>query len=158
MGVTAVESRSNKQFDRMEAMPSAVRQCVYEFGFEIVNACIEAGVTCPHRIRHLVFEIWNGARQPSQRRGKAPGSRVAGKIDWLLIQAGAEISADKLVRVLFQNGFIVVPVEPSPYMIEASMDAVNHMGVVSKSVKHRNRLRAAHKAALKHCWPDLGAA
>lgn len=151
----SISDKSVRDFHRLDDMPSGLRQCVYEFGFEIVNACMQAGVTSPPRIRQLVFEIWQGARQPTQRRQDGPATRVGGKLDWVLIQAGAEICSDRLVRVLFQNGFIVVPRDPSPNMVSASMDAVNHMGVVSKATKHRNRLRAAHDAAIRHCWPQL---
>lgn len=150
-----VSKRSIRDFDLMEKMAPSLRAVVYEFGFETVNACRQAGVTDPARIRQLIVEVWEGARQPSQRKTSGRESRVCNKLDWLLLQAGAEISAEGLLRLLRLNNFVLVPFDPSPQMVEASMDAVKFMGTVSKSEKHRRRLKAAHQAAINHLWPSL---
>jgi MinD-like ATPase involved in chromosome partitioning or flagellar assembly len=122
-----------------DEMPAELRACVHEFGLPIVTACVNAGVSKPAVIRQLVAEIWDGARQTTQQRRRGPIS----VLDWVLIQAGAQISAATLLRVLRSHSMVIIPLEPTTLMVEASMDAVNHMGVVSKSRKHRNRLRAA---------------
>lgn len=141
--------RSARDLELTDAMSPKLRQCVHEFGFEIVRHCTMLGISDPKTITNLVREIWEGARQPRQR------ASVDSKVDWVLLQAGSAVTAATLVRVLYQNGFIIVPAEPPTMMVDASMDAVNHMGVVSKTEKHRRRLKAAHRAAIKHFWPHL---
>jgi len=125
-------------FDEMEHMSADLKECVHEFGYAIVDACRTVGIEQPRHIRHLVHVIWDGARQPLQRRPLST-------LDWLLLQAGAEISGARLIGYLAAHGFLVVPREPNIKMVEASMDAVHHMGRVTKTEKHRNRLRAALK-------------
>lgn len=138
-------ARQQNSFEVVDAMPANLRQCVHEYGFAIVNACLQAGVRRPETIRNLVREIWEGARQPRQRR------RRAGTLDWLLLQAGAEISASTLVRVLLDNGLVIAPICPSAAMIEASKAEVSGFSQrVTKTEKHQRRLVAAMKAASTH--------
>lgn len=149
-----VSQRALRALDQVDNMPPGLRGCVHEFGFAIVHALRSNGISNPNQIRQLVHEIWRGARQPAQRTGynKQP---LLGHLDWILLQAGASISSKTLVRVLYQNSMVIVPREPSSIMVDASMDAVNHMGVVTKAQKHRNRLRAAIAASTKSLWPHL---
>ena len=151
---SAVSQRALRALEDVDNMPPGLRGCVHEFGFAIVHALRSNGISNPAQIRQLVHEIWRGARQPAQRGGynKQP---MLGHLDWLLLQAGASIGAKTLVRVLYQNSMVIVPRDPGKIMIDASMDAVNHMGVVSKAQKHRNRLRAAIDASTKSLWPHL---
>ena len=148
-----VPERTLRALAKVDVMPPHLRECVHEYGYAIVHAMVAQGVTKPESIHYLVKEVWEGARQPTQRTGKKKSggrarSPVLDKLDWLLIQAGAGISAATLVRVLAGCDLFIVPSEPSPAMVEASMDATNHMGVVSKAQKHRNRLRSALKASM----------
>src|SRR5262249_24608058 len=100
-------ARTVRSFERVDAMSPALRSCVHEFGDRIVAACLQAGVTSPAHIRTLVHEIWNGARQPNQRRG------TLGTLDWLLLQAGAQINARALVGLLAQNRYFILPEMPT---------------------------------------------
>lgn len=144
MTKTYTMDRRERSFADIESMSPGLRECVHEYGYAIVHACLESKVSDPSRIRNLVREIWEGARQPAQRR------TAGGTIDWLLLQAGAGISAATLFRILADNGFALVTVEPSPQMIAASMAEVSGFNkVVTKSEKHRLRLRAAIKAGLE---------
>lgn len=139
-----------KSFNRIDAMPSDLRGCVHEFGEPIVIACLQAGVSSPARIRQLVTEIWEGARQHKQRRP------TLGTLDWVLVQAGAAINAKTLVRVLRANHHFIVPRTPTNEMIDASMREVSGFDVIcTKTEKHRRRLRAAIAAGVKHIWPDI---
>lgn len=136
-----LSGRSLRALAVTDGMPPDLRQCVHEFGFAIVNACLSHGVKSPGAIRQLVHEIWEGARQPCQRRIHL------GTVDWLLMQAGSPISAPKLFRVLAANAHAVVPIDPNPKMIAASMAEVSNFDVrCTKEEKHRRRLRAAIKA------------
>lgn len=132
--------RTLKSFEAIDQMPPELKACVHEFGFPIVSVLVKYGITRPGQIRDIVRECWEGARQSTQRKTGPKGT-----LDWLLIQAGAQISAAALIRFLANSDLVIVPGEPSNPMVAASIDAVNHMGVVSKSTKHRNRLRAAIK-------------
>lgn len=141
-----------KSFDAIDKLSAGQRECVHEFGFAIVKACIDMGVSQPNRIRFLVHTIWSGARQPQQRMGKGPAGAVA-KLDWLLLQQNCGVRAETLLRTLADNNFVFVPRTPTAAMIDASLDATNHMGVVSKREKHQNRLIAAIKAQMRSVWP-----
>lgn len=142
--------------DDTDAMPAPLRECVHEFGSSIVSCFLQRGVNKPDHIRHLVHTCWMGARQPGQRLGLGKKqSPVADHLDWILLQAGAEITAAKLLRVLDLHNMVIIPKEPSTTMVTASMDAVKFMGTVDKQTKHRNRLRAAIAASTARLWPQI---
>ena len=149
-------ARTLRALNSTDELPAKLRACVHEFGSEIVGPIVAAGVTNPNAIRSIVHSCWMGARQPLQRnRVGRSHSPVLDNLDWLLLQAEAGISAAKLLRILKMHGMVIIPTEPSSVMVNASMDATNHMGVVTKSEKHRNRLRAGIKAATERLWPHL---
>ena len=78
----AVSKKTVLSFERVDNLTPALRACVHEFSESTVNACLSAGVRDPNRIRQLIKDIWEGARQPTQRR------QTLGTLDWVLIQAG----------------------------------------------------------------------
>ena len=148
---------SRKQFERMDAMPEGLRACAHEYGLPIVNACIQLNITNPRAIHNLVREIWDGARQPLQRKNRM-GKRqeIYSTLDWLLLSKGGDITAETLVRFLWERGLVIVSREPTPQMIEASKATVSGFSErVTKTEKHRKRLRAAIFAAAKTHWPHL---
>lgn len=134
--------RTLRSFDELDRLSPRLRECVHEFGLPIVRACLQMKISEPRHIRQLVHEIWEGARQTTQRKENV----TRGSLEWLLIQSGTGVSAATLIEFLARHNLAIVSSEPTAAMVAASMDAVNHMGVVSKSAKHRNRLRAAIKA------------
>lgn len=146
--MTAIQNNTEKverSFAVTDNMPPGLRQCVHEYGFAIVTACLDAGIRNPATIHQLVREIWEGARQPRQRRSRG------NTIDWLLIQAKAEITAAELSRVLLNNSLAIVPLDPTRAMIDASMVEVSGFDVrCTKSEKHRRRLAAAIKEGSRH--------
>lgn len=140
---TMTRKRMNS-FDETERMSPALRQCVHEYGYAIVKACLAAGVKQPHMIHQLVKEIWEGARQPTQKRDKGA------TLDWLLVQAGSPINSSTIFRVLNYSGFVVSPREPTRDMIDASLREVSGFSVrCTKDEKHRRRLAAALRVAEK---------
>ncbi len=147
--------RSLRQTQATDAMTPELRACVHEFGFPIVHAMLEAKVRKPSLIRQLVHEVWAGARQPRQRAAKREVSPALNNLDWLLIQAKAEITAPELLRFLAMSGLVIVPREPSAAMLNASMTAIDGMGLLTKPEKHRIRLREAVKAGVCSMWPHL---
>jgi hypothetical protein len=154
------DPRTIRNLDALEQMPRALRECVHEFGSPIVNGLMQCGVIDPARIRLIVHTCWMGARQPNQRIGGTKNLRnqspVVDQLDWLLIQSGCGVSAATLLRVLWMNGMVIVPYQPSPSMIEASMATVSTFDqAVTKHEKHRQRLRAAIEAGARRLWPSL---
>lgn len=136
-----IGARAEKVFDTIDNMPADLRQCVHEYGFAIVSSCIQAGVTRPAIIHQLVREIWEGAR--SSRQGRAR----SGMLDWLLLQAGAEINTIELCRVLKSSNLLILPVGPTKKMIDASLAEVSGFNQrVTKFEKHELRLKAALRA------------
>lgn len=133
----------------------ALRACIHEFGSEIVNAIYQAGITDPNKIRAVVLACWAGAQSGAQKRGPAGASPVMGTLDWLLVQAASPISAATLLRFLWLNGMAVVPREPSTPMIEASIRAIYEVGAVTKTEKHRIRLRDAIDVSMRRLFPQV---
>lgn len=152
MSIAGVTKRQEHQFQLVDAMPADLRSCVHEFGFAIVNVCLQAGVRKPSMIRQLVHEIWDGARQPSQRANGINNNSAIAKLDWLLLQEQCPVSANKLLRSLAQSNHFLVPRDPTTPMIAASMKAIETMGRLTKQDKHRIRLSAAIKANAQSMW------
>ncbi len=152
---------SLRAIENTDKLSPALRQCVHEYGHAIVHACLCIGIREPRLIHYIVHEIWNGARQPQQRRRFDGDARqhpcsVISHLDWLLIQSGSNVSAETLVRVLWRSGLVIVPLEPNAPMIEASMaEIANHDERVTKPEKHRRRLKVAIDAAARRLWPHL---
>lgn len=144
-------ARVLRALDRTDNMAPEIRACVHEYGYAIVNALLNAGVTQPAQMRNLVREIWEGARQPHQASAERKNRpSFLDKLDWILIQAESKISAVTLVRVLRDNAMVIVALEPSPAMIAASMSTVaDHNLRITKTEKHRRRIRAAIEASVK---------
>lgn len=138
--------KSLNAFAAMEAMPGDLRECVREYGYTIVRALVDVGIRDPRHIHHVVCTVWDGARHPwEHQRNKAEGS-----LDWLLIQAGSPLSAAAIIRVMQNNSYLVVPQAPSDQMVNASIEAIRSMGRVTKTTKHRVRLREANKVGANH--------
>lgn len=133
-----------KSLEDTDRLPPQVRECVHEFGLPIVTVCLKHGINSPAKIRELVREIWAGARQTGQRND------TRGTLDWLLMQAGAAISARTLYRTLADNNLAVVSTELTKRMLAASIAEVSgHNILCTKEEKHRRRFRAAIRAAIK---------
>lgn len=142
MSMSSAVLRREHSFEITDNMPPQLRACVHEYGFAIVYVCLKHKISSPAAIHDLVREIWEGARQPSQRRA------IAGTLDWVLLQAGAEINAARLRRVLLDNNLFIVPRNPTRRMLAASMATVSGFNQrVTKEEKHRLRLIAAIAAA-----------
>lgn len=137
-------------FNDVESMSPDMRQCVHEYGYAIVKACMVAGVKKPNAIHQLVREIWDGARQPTQKRKKGA------TLDWLLVQCGSPINADTLRRVMLNSGLLIVPREPTEAMLAASLKEVSDFTLrCTKQEKHRRRLIAALRVVENATLSDL---
>lgn len=107
------------RMEKIDALPKEVRELIHEFGFTVVTAFLDQKIVKANIIRHLIEQV--------QRGSVDVGTGIGG--------VGAT-----------QNGrnMVVIPKEPTPDMIHASMATVsNHDMVVDKYEKHKLRLRAA---------------
>lgn len=139
-----LSAKRHAVLDRMDEMPRELRECVHEFGFGIVQMLIDNGVKSPAAIRQIVVTIWGGARSECQRMG------ARNTIDWLLGQSGTGASAKTFYRLLAANNMAVVAAEPTRAMLNASLAEVSGHNIrCTKEEKHRRRLRAALRAAMK---------
>ncbi len=130
-----------RALETVDQMPGDLRRCVHEFGFPIVQAMLGAGVKNPAHIRNLVREVWCGARQHGQ------GGDVRQSVDVLLSQGILSIAS--LAAFLAANNFLIVTVEPTRAMLDASMAEVANFDTrVTKEEKHRRRLRAALRVGM----------
>lgn len=138
-----LNAKREGQLVAVDALSRELRECVHEYGYPIVHACLNAGVISPTAIRMLVREIWAGARQQGQQSG------ARNTLDWLLIQAGACISSKTINRVLNENNLAIVPCSPTRAMLDASMKEVSGHNIrCTREEKHRRRLIAAIRATI----------
>lgn len=147
-----------RSLEATDVMPRDLRECVHEFGPQIVGCLRQAGISDAKTIRIVVNQIWLGARSEYNRQGASPdrSSPVIDRLDWLLIQNSAQISARTLLQVLYHANMVIVPVQPSPAMVEASMATVSQHNIsVDKPTKHAMRLKAAIEAGARKLWPHL---
>jgi hypothetical protein len=83
-------------------------------------------------------------------------SPAIANLSWVLDQAGARITAERLIRVMAFNSVLVVPWNtPHAAMVEASMHAIDGMGLLSKREKHTIRLEAALSAGKSALMNEL---
>jgi hypothetical protein len=142
--MTLMSAKRYEALERFDAMSPELRECVAEFGFGIVSACLMAGVRSPRMIRTLVKEIWAGARQEGQRND------ARGALDWVLQQSGSRLTGKGLRRLLSENNLALITVEPTRAMLDASMTTVSgHKILCTREEKHRRRLRAALRAGME---------
>lgn len=135
-----ISARQERSLSAVDSMSPAWRECVHEYGYAIVHACLEAGVTEPRRVHQLVREIWDGARSYVDKK------KPAGTLDWLLMQS-AGISVSGLSRALANESLQIVPKHPTQRMILASLGEVSGFNVqCTKFEKHQRRLQAALSA------------
>jgi hypothetical protein len=140
--------------DVVDRLPPLLRQAVGEYGFSVVMAFVQMGITDPKVMRHLVQAVRLGARERGNERPWAPQHRrVFNAIDTWLIANGAGFPAVALARGMREAGYIPVSLNPSLEMTEASMAEVTvYDPRLSKMDKHFRRLQAALGAADKSLW------
>jgi hypothetical protein len=107
----------------IDSLPKDIRELVHEHGFTVVKAFLDQKITKAAAIKHLIGTVKTGSIDP--------GTGTGG------------------VGMVSGRAMCVIPIEPTPAMIAASMATVaNHDVLVSKEEKHRLRLRAAIKAGM----------
>ena len=113
--------KSVARMAKIDAMPKEIRELIHEEGLTVIQGFLDHGVKKAYAIRHLIS---------LSRRGS--------------IDVGTGVGGFGFVsdRVMCS-----IPMEPTPAMIDASMNEVSGFNVVVDKVeKHRRRLRAAIKA------------
>lgn len=145
-----------QNMDAFDALPITLKQCVHEYGFPIVAILFKFGIKNPAHVHAIVREIWDGPRgfnTGSSRNGQTGPSAT---VDFLLEKSGSDLHAATLARALWERGFAIVPRDPTIGMVEASKATVSNFDqVVTKSEKHKKRLRAAIEQYVSAYWPSL---
>ncbi len=135
----AIVERAQKRMDRVDAFPVDVRAVIYENGLEIVQEFWNHGVRKAKSIQHLIDTVRGTDLPNGQARFKInKGPNTA--------RNPAEWKSGDMVGL----HLVVVSVEPTKKMIDASLAEVSGFTErMTKSEKHRRRLRAALHAAIK---------
>lgn len=143
--------------EEIDNLPPGLRDCVHEFGWSVVRAYMEHGISKPNVIRHLIHTAWNGPREPGNKRGheRGGGNRAIQALDTYLLRADGVPHGRELVGLLRNSNIVLLPFEPTDKMVLASIDALSKRGTVTYENKHRIRLRAAMKAGVAEAWPFL---
>ena len=136
------------------------RALVHAYGDKIVSVLRQSGIGNPIVAENVILACWIGARSSLNRSaavGKAKEKRVKARpvemLDWLLIQAGAQTTARRLLAALYHQGWAVAPSSPSGPMIDASMAAEVPPGTPEREA-HVIRLRAALRASGHGIWSE----
>lgn len=143
-------ARRLRALDQTDALPAELRAVVHEIGLPLVRLFMDCGITEPRHIRALVTACWVNAQGHPNRK---PG--MASQIDAMLIRQGGAVTSGMLALLLRQTGAVILPVNPSPTMVQASIEETGRHGLMSKDEKHRARLRAGILAGMKEHWPEV---
>lgn len=141
--------------DVVDRMPAPLRKLAHEYGMSTVRAFVDSGVTDPRKIAFLIHIVFLGAREPGNRRPAGSNSGLEQQIGLLLMRTGSTCGPRMFLRELREGGLTIVPTEPDHAMVDASLCALDDIGLVNRETKHRMRLRAALKIAAKHHFPWL---
>lgn len=121
--LTAAEKHEKivSRMQTIDALPKEVRELIHEYGYTMVRAFLDQKITKANIIWHLIQQVQRGSLDTGNGTASFQGGRA----------------------------MVVIPAEPTPEMIHASMATVsNHDMVVDKFEKHKLRLRAAIKAGI----------
>jgi hypothetical protein len=129
--------------DAVDAMAPEARRAVHLYGLEVVNVFLTAGVK-PAVIERLIEASIRGGKSMGNNALRGGTRRVESRLDEALTLLGAPFPAAFLLRYLREAGFVLVPRDPPPMMVEASIAETGKLGLVSKAQKHKARLRAAN--------------
>lgn len=71
-----VRDRRIKRMEQIDSLPAPLRECVHDYGWTVVNTCLDLGITKPRHIRHLVETVLNEF-SPTRGSSAAQGKRAA---------------------------------------------------------------------------------
>jgi urocanate hydratase len=54
-----VDRRRRERMDKIDSFPRDIRECVHDYGNNVVTACMELGIRKAKHIRHLVETVLN---------------------------------------------------------------------------------------------------
>lgn len=136
----------------VDSLPADIRALVHDFGWGVVSAYLQAGVTKAKRIRHLIETTLDGSWEIRSRRLNTQViSRAAERLNKCLSEFHLPANGQALVDSLRRNGAVIVCMQPTTAMVDASIHALHQPqyanAYVTKQEKHRIRLTAALRAA-----------
>jgi hypothetical protein len=71
-----IDARRRKRMEKIDAMPPELRECVKDYGLNIVHSFVECGISKPCQIRHLVETVLSEL-SPTRGAMSAQGIRRA---------------------------------------------------------------------------------
>lgn len=71
-----VQKKRRKRLADIDQLPPEIRALVHEYGYNVVRAFLDCGVTQPNRIRHLVETVLDDF-SPTRGSRSAQGRRVS---------------------------------------------------------------------------------
>lgn len=69
-----IEDRRRTRMEKIDSLPTDIRACVHEYGFNVVTACMQLGVTKSKHIRHLVETVLDEF-SPTRGSASSQGTR-----------------------------------------------------------------------------------
>lgn len=149
---------------RVDELTPDQRALVHQFGWGVVSAFLNLGVTKPRQIRHLIETVQRGSVETQERFpvGTVLAPAAIRLQDVLKDLGVMGLSPSMLTQAIRRRGGVVVPMSPPDYMVEASIEALHRPRYadvrVSRWEKHKIRLSdALHKAAEVEMEPPAAA-
>jgi len=71
-----VDGKRRNRMATVDVMPSGIRDCVHEYGLNVVTALLQCGVKKPNQIRHVVETVLNEF-SPTRGATSTQGARRA---------------------------------------------------------------------------------
>lgn len=70
-----IDTRRSARMDAIDSLPAAHRELVHDYGFNVVKACMDCGVTKARQIKHIVETVLDEF-SPTRGTGSAQGARA----------------------------------------------------------------------------------
>ena len=71
-----IQNKRQRRMDTIDAMPHDLRECVYDYGLNVVTTFVQSGIREPRIIRHIVETVLNEF-SPTRGVTSAQGIRAA---------------------------------------------------------------------------------
>ena len=137
----------------VDTLPGDLRRCVHDYGAAPVRILVNCGVTKANQIRAVIGSIYVASAEPGNKRRPAR-NKIETMLDDILAKHSAPPIAREIIAVLRSQNITILPCDAIPCAIEASMEAIEGMGLLKKARKHEIRLRTALVAADRHLWGE----
>lgn len=149
-----------ERMEKFDRQPPEIRALVRDFGWTVVSAYLAAGIKKAGVIRHLIEITHAGSYEIQARYKETMTTSPAGdRLAKAMSDIGLSGSAHALAKRIRFRGGVLMPMQPTSQMVQASIDELhkprNRDRVVPREEKHRLRLIAAIAVAADMEMPPL---